>query len=264
MRISIVLLLITSVPIYAAEMVQVPAGSFVMGCTANDTLCETDERPAVNVNVPAFTMDAREVTVADYRACVATKKCRPPKTHARNQYCNYDATGRDAHPVNCIDWVDAQAYCVTQGKRLPREAEWEKAARAGKQSIYAAGDTVSCQQVIANDGVTTGSVKGEQDGCGEDRTWPVASRAPNAWGLYDMNGNAGEWIANGYAKDALAQYATGNLDYPAKSNERVIRGGSWDEKIKNLRNSFRNSKPPLSGDTVYGSVGFRCAKEAKE
>ena len=180
MRIFILFLLIGSVSVYAAEMVPVHAGSFVMGYVATDKQCEEDEKPAVKVNVPAFAMDAREVTVAEYRLCVTTGSCKPPKTHSRNQYCNYGAEMRDAHPVNCIDWADAQTYCVTQGKRLPREAEWEKAARAGGQRIYAAGDTVTCQQVIANDGVTTGSVKGEVDGCGEDRTWPVASRTANA------------------------------------------------------------------------------------
>ena len=76
-----------------------------------------------------------------------------------------------------------------------------------------------------------------------------------------MHGNAGEWVANFYAPDALTQYAKGKLDYPAQSKQRVARGGSWDEKIPNLRSSFRNTKPPVSGDTVYGSIGFRCAKD---
>jgi len=245
----------------AAEMVAIPADAFNMGCSKGDTLCERDEKPAVKVSVSAFLIDAKEITVAEYRACVSVGKCQAPKTHSRNQYCNYDAPKRDTHPVNCIDWADAQAYCATQGKRLPREAEWEKAARAGSESPYAWGRSASCREAIANDGKTTGSVQGEQDGCGEDRTWPVASRAPNAWGLYDMHGNAGEWVANGYAADALAHYAKGDLDYPRKSDGRVVRGGSWDEKMRNLRVSFRNSKPPVSGDVVYGSIGFRCAQD---
>ncbi len=254
------LLLLFATSASATDMVSIPAGPFTMGCSLGDKQCERDEIPAVNVNVPAFLIDAREVSVAEYRACVESKKCQPPKTHERNQYCNYGAPGRDRHPVNCIDWADAKQYCAAQDKRLPREAEWEKAVRAGSRAPYAWGKTASCKQATANDGKTTGSVKGELDGCGEDRTWPVASRAPNAWGLYDMHGNAGEWVANGYAPDALAHYAKGNLDYPARSEEQVVRGGSWDEKMKNLRSSFRNSKPPVSGETVYGSIGFRCAK----
>ncbi len=245
----------------AADMVVVPAGTFTMGCSKGDKLCGAEEKPAVKVAVPAFMIDDKEVTVAEYRACVSAGKCKAPKTHSLNKYCNYAAPQRDAHPVNCIDWTAAQAYCATQGKRLPREAEWEKAARAGAATAYSWGRTASCREAIANDGKTTGSVKGEMDGCGEDRTWPVASRAANAWGLYDMLGNAGEWVANGYATDALAHYAKGELDYPAKSEERVVRGGSWDEKVKNIRASFRNSKPPVSGDVVYGSIGFRCARD---
>ena len=260
MRYFWMILLIAAQSAIAAELVSIPAGPFIMGCSKGDTQCAIEEKPAVKVSVSAFQIDAKEVTVAEYRACVAAGKCKLPKAHSLNQYCNYAAPQRDAHPVNCVDWADAQAYCATQGKRLPREAEWEKAARAISNTTYVSGRSASCKNLITNDGKTTGSVKGEMDGCGEDRTWPVASRAPNAWGLYDMYGNAGEWVANGYAADALAHYAKGELDYPAKSEERVVRGGSWDEKIKNLRASYRNSKPPVSGDVVYGSVGFRCAR----
>ncbi len=257
-----VLLLCTTLA-WGDNMITVPAGTFRMGCSSGDKLCDTDEKPAVTVKVPAFSIDAREVTVAQYRDCVNTGKCAVPKDHTRNQYCNYAAPSRDNHPVNCVDWVDAEKYCATQGKRLPWEAEWEKAARAGTTSPYYTGKSINCTQAIANDGKTTGSVKGEKDGCGEDRTWPVASRAPNTLGIYDMYGNAGEWVANGYAKDALAHYAKGELDYPKHSDGKVIRGASWDEKVKNLRASYRNVKPPISGDTIYGSVGFRCANDAE-
>lgn len=260
---SVLLLFVIATNANTAEMINIPAGSFTMGCVKGDTLCGADEKPAGKVTVPAFMIDTKEVTVADYRACVAAGKCKAPKTHSLNQYCNYDAPKRDAHPVNCIDWADAQSYCATQGNRLPREAEWEKAARAGSATAYSWGSKASCREAIANDGKTTGSVKGELDGCGEDRTWSVASRAPNAWGLYDMLGNAGEWVANHSAPDALVHYAKGELDYPQKGDERVVRGGSWDEKLKNIRASFRNSKPPVSGDVVYGSVGFRCARDAQ-
>ena len=246
----------------AGNMVVIPGGTFNMGCSKGDKFCETDEKPTIQVNVPVFLIDTKEVTVAEFRSCVSSGNCNAPKTHGRNKYCNYDAPKRDSHPVNCIDWADAQTYCTLQGKRLPREAEWEKAARAGSSTPYAWGRSPSCKMAIANDGKTIGSVLGEMDGCGEDRTWSVASRAPNAWGLYDMHGNVGEWVTNGYSPDALAHYARGNLNYALKSDGKVIRGGSWDEKMNNLRASFRNSKPPVSGEVVYGSVGFRCAMDA--
>jgi iron(II)-dependent oxidoreductase len=75
-----------------------------------------------------------------------------------------------------------------------------------------------------------------------------------------MHGNVGEWTGNGYAPDALTKlYATGNLAGPARSARKVARGGSWDENAENLRSSFRNTKPPQQGDSIYGSIGFRCA-----
>ena len=139
------------------------------------------------------------------------------------------------------------------------EAEWEKAARAGTKTRYPWGNEVSCKNAILDDGKTTGSVKGEHDGCGEDRTWDRAKRKSNAFGLYDMHGNAGEWIQNWYAKDAITKlYAKGKLALPADGARKLVRGGSWDENREKLRSSFRNVKLPDSGDGVYGSIGFRC------
>jgi len=247
-----------------AGQVVVPAGPFLMGCSKGDTACEKDEgRPGgVTVSVPAFAIDTHEVTVAQYRACIEAGRCVPPLTHQRSQYCNFGAPGRDTHPVNCVDWDQAQAYCQWRGGRLPWEAEWEKAARAGTKTRYPWGNTVDCRRAILDDGKTHGSAGKELDGCGEDRTWPVGSRRHNALGLFDMHGNAGEWTGNGYAPDALARYAKGDLKSLADSPRRVVRGGSWDEERENLRSSFRNTKPPRQDDAIYGSIGFRCAADA--
>lgn len=133
---------------------------------------------------------------------------------------------------------------------------------AGTQTRYPSGQKISCKNAILDDGKTIGSVKGEYDGCGEDRTWNRAKRNANAFGLYDMHGNAGEWIENWYAKDAItAFYAKGNLALPINGARKLVRGGSWDENKENLRSSFRNVKLPDSGDGVYGSIGFRCVYE---
>lgn len=252
-------------PGLAAQRVEVPAGSFQMGCSPDDPACEKDEGPAggTTVAVPGFYIDRHEVSVADYRRCMEAGKCPRPKDHARNKYCNLNAPGRDDHPINCVDWGDAELYCSWAGGRLPREAEWEKASRAGTASRYPWGQEATCEHAILDDGVTTGSVPNEPDGCGEDRTWPRGSRAPNRLGLFDMQGNAGEWTANWYAPDAIAGiYAKGDLDGPAGGSRRVVRGGSWDENRPNLRSSFRNVKPPLSGGSIYGSIGFRCVYDA--
>ncbi len=248
------------------EVVLIPAGIFNMGCSVNDSKCDVDEGPAggIKVAVPAFKMDKNEVTVAEYEKCIATGQCNKPKDFKRNKYCNLNAPKRAKHPINCIDWQDAQTYCKTQSGRLPYEAEWEKAARAGTKSAYPTGDNIDCKNAIHDDNHTVGSVKAEFDGCGEDRTWAVASRAANPLGLFDMHGNAGEWTANWYEKNAIATlYSKGKLAAPKSGNKRVVRGGSWDENTKNLRNSYRNVKQPNSGNAVYGSIGFRCAYDVK-
>lgn len=250
-----------ALPLLAADRVTVAGGPFNMGCSRGDPDCEKDEGSpgGIAVDVPAFLIDRHEVTVADYRKCMAAGKCSRPKDFKRNKYCNFDAPGRDDHPVNCVDWQQAVDYCAWVGGRLPREAEWEKAARGGTTSRYPWGQTASCKEAIHDDGKTMGSVPNEPDGCGEDRTWPVGSRPTNPLGLYDMHGNAGEWTANWYSPKGLARYAGGDLVGPEKGRQRVVRGGSWDENSPNLRSSFRNVKPPVSGDAVYGSIGFRCA-----
>ncbi len=246
----------------AKDTVKIKAGSFMMGCSVSDNSCGDDEgvKGGVRVNVPAFSIDKYEVSVAEYRRCMKSGKCSRPKDFDVNKYCNLGAKGRDDHPINCVDWDQAVAYCSWQDGRLPYEAEWEKAARAGTTSRYPWGQEVSCKQAILDDGKTFGSVPNEPDGCGEDRTWKRGSRAANAFGLFDMHGNAGEWMANWYAPGAIASlYAKGDLKGPEESQRRVVRGGSWDENKANLRSSYRNVKPPVSGDTVYGSIGFRCA-----
>ncbi len=100
----------------------------------------------------------------------------------------------------------------------------------------------------------------EPDGCGEDRTWPVGSRPANAWGLFDLRGNAGEWTGIWYDPNAIGGiYATGDLKGPPSGKRRVTLGGSWNESGETLRSSFCNTKPAQQGDAVYGSIGFRCA-----
>ena len=98
------------------------------------------------------------------------------------------------------------------------------------------------------------------DRCGEDRIWEIGSRETNNFKLCDIYGNAGEWMMNWYPPSAIEEYYTnGNFRDPEKDKQRVVRGGSWDENRNNLRSSYRNVKPPMSGKGVYGSIGFRCA-----
>jgi len=259
----VVSLAVFGVQAVIADRIKVPADTFGMGCSVGDPACEADEGPAggVPVSVATFLMDTHEVTVAEYRACVTDGKCTEPLTNIRNQYCNFGHPGRDRHPVNCLDWAQAVAYCSASGGRLPTEPEWERAARAGSISRYPWGQEISCAEAVLDE-VSPAAASREPDGCYTDATWPVGSRPANALGLYDMHGNVGEWTASWYAPDAIsALYAKGNLDGPAEGRQRVVRGGSWDEDRPNLRSSFRNVKPPRQGDSIYGSIGFRCVAD---
>lgn len=244
-------------------MVYIPSGAFLMGCTQS-TECETDEgKPGgMRVLVPDFYIDPYEVKVAEYRACVTAGQCPLPKTYRLNKYCNYDAPGRESYPVNCVDWPDAVNYCTRHGKRLPLEAEWEKAARAGSEAPYIWETAPTCSQAILNDGKTAGSVSGEFDGCGEDRSEAVGTRPANAFGLYDMFGNVSEWVQNWYHPNALHLYAQGQLRAPKSGQRKVIRGGAWDEAPVALRSASRYAKTPHSGKSVWGSNGFRCVQDA--
>ena len=250
-----------SMTAFAVERIVIPEGNFLMGCSHKDDLCDKDEGPSggTSIYVPVFYIDKYEVSVNDYSEYLKLSPSALPKDFKRNKYCNLDAPQRGNHPINCIDWKNAKEYCISKGGRLPYEAEWEKAARAGTKTRYPSGQNISCKNAIFDDGKTTGSVKGEHDGCGEDRTWSRGKRTANAFGLYDMHGNAGEWIDNWYTKDAIKKlYANKKLSLPNKGVRKVVRGGSWDENTQNLRNSFRNVKLPDSGKDVYGSIGFRC------
>ena len=269
LRSSILIILSAQASLALAQLdtVTIPEGNFNMGCSTNDSQCATDEGPqgGTPVFVPTFKIDRNEVTVADYAACVEDGDCEEPVDDSdTHKYCNYGNDERDKHPVNCVDWQEAVTYCASVGGRLPFEAEWEKAARAGTETRYPWGQEATCEHAILDDGKTFGSVPNEPDGCGEDRTWPIASRAPNAFGLYDMHGNAGEWIQNWYAPNAISQfYAKGDLAGATRGKKRMVRGGSWDENRPNLRSSYRNLKAPFAGRAIYGSLGFRCAYDVK-
>ena len=162
-----------------------------------------------------------------------------------------------------MDWWDAFAFAAWKGRRLPTEQEWDKAARGGSETIFIWGNAPTCNEAVLNDGKTLGSVQGEHDGCGEDRTWAVGTRPANAYGLYDMFGNVSEWVQNWFDADALPLYAKGEIRGPRMGKRKVIRGGAWDESQVALRSASRYAKTPLSGAAVWGSNGFRCAKDGK-
>ena len=206
-------------------MVLIPAGTFQMGSSEG----EADEKPVHPVRVAEFWMDRTEVTVAAYAACVSQGRCTPPGT---GEACNWGVSGREQHPVNCVDWAQASAYCAAVGKRLPTEEEWEYASRAG----------------------TTGEGDGEPDAVGwydgnsGGETHPVGQKRANAWGLSDTVGNVWEWTSSAYTTDYRSA---------PKDDYRVFRGGSWDISSYYVRATHRHRDDP---SFRANDLGFRAAK----
>jgi formylglycine-generating enzyme required for sulfatase activity len=239
------------------EWVAVAGASFTMG----DDGGRPAERPAHAVRVPAFSLARSETTTRDYRACVAAGACTEPRFERGNDlvppaYCTWLATDREDHPINCIDWAQARAFCTWAGGRLPTEAEWELAARGGSRPVaYPWGDAApSCERAVM--GVPPHFV-----GCGEERTFPVCSRpAGNTLqGLCDMAGSLLEWVDDaghdGYAGAPADGTAWVDGDAPAT---RVARGGSlatWDPAF--LTTTVRFAFDPSVPRYV---LGVRCAR----
>jgi len=241
--------------------VLVGAGKFWMGCALLDTACSQDEHPRREIYLDAFHIDKTEVTVADYSQCIGRGRCTTPKTSAA---CNWGKSDRGDHPINCVDWEQAKAYCAWAGKRLPTDAEWEKAARGTDGRIFPWGDQpASCSRAVMDNG---------SDGCGKLGTWSVGSKPGGAspHGALDMAGNVWEWVSDWYAGPSRAgtsYYAAlpkRNPKGPVSGTRRVARGGSWlygggcPEDCEALKASIRGSFTPRGR---HKDVGFRCVKD---
>lgn len=235
-----------------AGMVVIPPGTFMMGCTSGDSACNLDEFPAHRVVVGAFYLDQTEVTVDAFGQCVSEGKCTAPKSHEEAAYCNWGRTDRGSHPVNCVEWGQAKAYCEWAGKRLPTEAEWEYAARGGRNDWnYPWGDEpADCRRAVI-------SVMG--DGCGKGRTWPAGSKGANDYGLFGMAGNVYEWVQDWINFNYFGAPADGSAWMKGLTGYRAARGGSWYTLApESFRVSVRSGGPL---DQTDQSRGFRCAKD---
>ncbi|MBN2494360.1 MAG: SUMF1/EgtB/PvdO family nonheme iron enzyme [Deltaproteobacteria bacterium] len=211
----------------AACMLLVPAGPFWMGCDPKREEACPENEPGRQIDLAAFYIDRHEVTVAQYAACMQAGECTPAGEGGR---CNGGRADRARHPVNCVDFSQAQAYCRFRGLRLPSEAEWEKAARGEQGSKYPWGDApASCDRAVMSD-------RGGP-GCGSGTTLPVCSRPQGAspHGLCDAAGNVWEWVAG---------------------DQAVSRGGGFDAGPQALRASARLASH-RGLRNYYG--GFRCA-----
>ncbi|HEX4968636.1 MAG TPA: formylglycine-generating enzyme family protein [Nitrospiraceae bacterium] len=224
------------------DMVLVPAGEFSMGSPEGDP----DEKPAHKVQISAFFMDKYEVTVKQYAAFLQESGGdRPAEWKTMNKTANQN------RPVMGVDWAEAARYCKWAGKRLPTEAEWEKAARGTDGRLYPWG----------NDPPTPLHANyGKKEWNNHEALVPVgtleAGKSP--YGIYDMAGNVWEWVSDWYDNDYYKNSPSDSPAGPPTGGFKVIRGGSWNTSARNLRAADRYFDPPSFRSQYV--PGFRCAK----
>jgi formylglycine-generating enzyme required for sulfatase activity len=212
-------------------MIHIAGGAFTMGPRTRVAIANDPMRHAATV--APFDIDADLVTVKEYAHCVDEELCPAPK--ADQPTCNYGHADRQNHPMNCVDYSQASAYCQAKNERLPSEEEWEFAARGGaEERTYPWGNAEPAQQLCWS-GITK-----------RDGTCPVGAFAAGAFGLRDMAGNVWQW--------------TGSVFSPERKDARVCRGGGWsDARALDFRGAYRDAHAPTNRDS---DLGFRCARTA--
>lgn len=225
-----------------APMVLVPAGEFPMGSDEGDD----DEQPVHRVVLDHFYLDTFEVTNGRFAQFVAAIQSEPPWGFADQETPVLQAE----QPVRWVNWLEAWGYCLWAGKRLPTEAEWEKAARGTDGRTYPWG----------NDPPTAAhAVFGLKEG--DETVAPIGHRdqGRSPYGVHDLAGNLYEWVSDWYDEDVYAQPPRHNPRGPSAGTAKVQRGGSYINQPYRLRAAFRTKGDPTEHDP---HVGFRCAQEA--
>ena len=237
-----------------SEMVLIPAGQFQMGSDNG----RSDEAPVYQVWVDAFYIGRYEVANADYQAFILAnpqwqKASVKKRDYLKHWQGNTFPPGMDKYPVTYVTHEAAEAYCQWRGKRLPSEAEWEKASRGEKPNcLYPWGNQVDADAANYD---AIGVRKGEVEHMLRFLK-PVGSFTPNTYMLYDMGGNVAEWCADRYVPYT---HRLNHVTHPANT-PFVVRGGSWFDPIFDLRCTARAYA--LSG--AYSHIGFRCARDGGE
>jgi formylglycine-generating enzyme required for sulfatase activity len=259
-------------------MVLVPGGAFLMGTPKEAERAPEDERPQHVVTVGPFRFDRYEVTNADYARFLEAIRAKHPATcHSLetegkdhtpgSTWWNDPEWNAPEKPVVGVDWFDAYAYCAWAGKRLPTEAEWEKAARGEDGRRFPWGNTPPGRSREGNFADETAKrtypdwravLAGYEDGF--VHTAPVGSFPAGAsvYGAQDMLGNVWEWVNDIYSESLYTEKPRDTPRGPSEGAQRVLRGGSWDSTPNFLRAAARYSKFPTYRSS---SFGFRCARE---
>jgi formylglycine-generating enzyme required for sulfatase activity len=255
----------TPPPQEKVSMASIPAGDFWMGRVHYFLIDEVgwlerdrrDDLPAHKVYIDAFSMDKYEVTNEAFARFLDATGGRKLWYWPGGKI----AKGEERFPVHDVTWYQADAYCKSVGKRLPTEAEWERAARGGldrkKFSWGDGGLGLSGSDTDTQVSAEATNTKRAHVGFPFGPT-TVGSYPPNGFGLYDMTGNVWEWINDWYDRDYYTVTPDRNPPGPATGMYKVIRGGGWsDDDDRNLMNHYRNFADPSKGAST---IGFRCAK----
>jgi sulfatase modifying factor 1 len=229
-------------------MAWVPSGSFHFGASEGDRQASTDELPAADFIVTGFWLDRTEVTNAEYRRCVDAGACTPP-----SRVGAYNDPNRSSNPVIWVSWFQARDYADWAGKRLPTEVEWERAARAGRDTRYPWGD-----RFVPSMANGMGTV--DRDYWANEA--PVGSFPANSWGIHDLIGNVAEYVQDVYhmsyggaPRDGRAWEQETGL---AAERRRVTRNGSYVDPPNRLRVSRRGARKSTDPNRA---TGFRCAAD---
>ena len=241
------------------DMVVIPAGSFEMGSKSG----RPDEKPVHTVWVDAFLMDKTEMTQAVWEL-IGKAEALPNPSHFKGaalpveqvtwpqaaRFCNARSRFEGLKP--CYNEDTAECDFEADGYRLPTEAEWEYACRAGSATDYSFG----------SDGRKLGDVAWFVDNAAK-KTHPVGQKKANAWGLFDMHGNVAEWCNDVYDKEYYQTSADKNPRGPADGKENVLRGGSWKSSADAARSAYRLGETPGFSDACLArdAIGFRCVRK---